>query len=199
MVSSHAQMTLKLDEELVLLAKDGNKTAFAELVRRHEREVYGLLCIMTSNSEDARDCSQDVFMKAWQKIATLQCSTSFPSWVRTIAKRRGYDFWRARKAPCMSWENVREDALIDYMYNPETIVIENELVRKTLAELPEKYRFCLLLQLVCGLSHSEIARIVGMHANSVSTYVCEAKKRFYQIYQRLSNDYTYPLEEIDDA
>ena len=188
MVSSHDQMTLKLDEALVLLAKDGNKTAFAELVRRHEREVYGLLYIMTSNSEDARDCSQDVFMKAWEKIDTLQCSASFPSWVRTIAKRRGYDFWRARKAPCVPWDDVREDALIDYMCNPETIVIENELVRKTLAELPEKYRLCLVLQLVCGLSHREIAGIVGMHANSVSTYVCEAKKRFDLIYRRLSNN-----------
>src|SRR5947209_3708278 len=81
-------------DQLVRLAQAGDNEAFAALVQLLEREIYGLLVGLLSNNETARDLTQETFIKAWRKIATLKDVSCFKPWLCSIARNLARDYWR---------------------------------------------------------------------------------------------------------
>src|ERR1700759_5802651 len=76
-----------LTEELVLVnaAKAGDMSAFEELVRRYDRNVFRIAQHITQNREDAEDVVQDAFLKAYQNLANFQEQSKFYTWLVRIA------------------------------------------------------------------------------------------------------------------
>ena len=72
------------DDVLVGLAKDGQRLAFAELIRRHQDKAHSLALGMMRNDADARDCVQDAFLNAWRKLDTFRGDARFSSWLYRI-------------------------------------------------------------------------------------------------------------------
>ena len=71
---------------------------------------------------------------------------------------------------------------------PEDSIAEAELVELALAELSPKLRQCLLLGVVQGFSHHEIAETIGISETSVGTYISNARNQLRAIYQRLQSE-----------
>lgn len=178
---------------LVEQAQAGNTEAFTLLVQKYEREIYGYLIGLLGDHDEACDFAQQVFLKAWLSLTTLNEALYFKTWLYTIARNLTYDHWRRKKILCQSWETLEVDTITDTMPEPEDQVVNAELVNMALAELSQKLRHCLLLRVVGGFSDHEIARIVGISETSVSTYVCSARRRFRSVYQQLENE-----QEIGD-
>lgn len=174
--------------ELVKQAQAGDVDAFAHLIQHYEREIYGYLMGMLGNREDAYDFTQQVFIKAWLGLGKLKSASCFKAWLYTIARNLTYDYWRGKKVLYQSWENLGVDSTVDEICGHEDRVAEAELVHLALAELPLKLRQCLLLGVVGGFSHSEIANVVGICETSVGTYISSARRHFRAIYCRLQNE-----------
>ena len=75
---------------LAARAQRGDEAAFAALYERFARMVHAILVSMVSYDE-AQDCSQDVFLKAWRALPTLREPARFGPWLATIARNRGRD------------------------------------------------------------------------------------------------------------
>ena len=73
------------DEQLVTRASDGDDQAFAELVRRHQGKVRGLLLRLTSNATLADDLAQEVFLRAYRGLVGFEGRSRFSTWIYRIA------------------------------------------------------------------------------------------------------------------
>lgn len=85
------------DRELAQWARDGSLDAFEELVRRHEGRIYRFARRLCGNEEDARDVTQEAFVKAFRMLDRYDPSQEFAPWLFTIARRRAIDHLRSRR------------------------------------------------------------------------------------------------------
>jgi RNA polymerase sigma-70 factor (ECF subfamily) len=83
------------DEQLARESQAGSLEAFEELVSRYEHRVYGFLLRSCSNASDAREITQDAFVKAYEALAQYDPSKPFAPWLFTIARRKCIDRYRA--------------------------------------------------------------------------------------------------------
>ena len=168
--------------EAVELARAGDSEAFRPLFECFKNEIYGYIVGLTSNAEVAHDLSQETFLKAWEKLPTLQDASKFKPWLYTIARNLVYDWRRRQKILWESWEQIGEQSSFVSESYPADEPVEVQLVRLALAKVPVRYRNCLLLHEVGGFSRDEVAELLGMSKASVSTYQSIARKRFRQAY-----------------
>jgi RNA polymerase sigma-70 factor (ECF subfamily) len=83
------------DEELARQSQDGSLAAFEELVYRYEGRIYGFVANSCRNAADAREVTQDTFVRAFQAIGQFDCGRGFGPWLFTIARRKCIDHYRA--------------------------------------------------------------------------------------------------------
>jgi len=157
------------DAELVRRVQAGDVEAFEELVRRHSRRVFGTLAGLIRNMDDARDVTQDVFLKAFEHIGSFQGRSKFSTWLISIAVNTGRQLLRDRKPlePLEEGddEGFRPRQIQSWADNPEQLLAasqRNELVRAAVLRLPEKYRIVVLLRDIEQLSTGEVASALDL-------------------------------------
>ena len=81
------------DEEKLLIeqAQSGDRMAFEELIRRHDREILRLAFHMLGNREEAREVFQETFLKAYRSLSRFRFESSFYTWIYRIATNVGLD------------------------------------------------------------------------------------------------------------
>jgi RNA polymerase sigma-70 factor (ECF subfamily) len=143
--------------ELVRAARDGDRTAFAELYRRYTRMVHGVVLARVSYA-DADDLVQDVFLTALRRLDALREPAAFPGWLATIARNRAADHMRRqpRDAPLAEADGVTGD---DRSAALAIIAV--------IRSLPDCYSEPLVLRLVEGMTGPEIAARTGLTHGSV--------------------------------
>ncbi len=158
------------DAAFVVRVQGGDADAFEELVRRHSRRVFGTLAGLLGNLDDARDLTQDVFLKAFENIGRFQGRSKFSTWLTSIAINTGTELLRQRK-PSESLDQrggddeFRPRQIQSWADNPEQVLAasqRSQLVREGVLRLPEKYRVVVLLRDINQLSTEEAAAALGL-------------------------------------
>lgn len=162
------------DAELVKKVQNGNVDVFEELVRRHSGRVFGTVAGIVGNLDDARDATQEVFLKAFESIARFEGRSKFSTWLISIAINTATETLRRRKPTeplelGYDDEEFRPRQVQQWADDPEQIFTaaqRNELVRDGILRLPEKYRVALILRDISQLSSEEAAAAleIGMPA-----------------------------------
>jgi len=147
------------DGNLVRSALDGDAAAFGRLYERYGRVVHGLLLARVARDE-VEDLVQDVFLRAWRRLADLRDPAAFGGWIAMIARNRATDFHR-RTADLVE--------LPDNLESPGTAsgTADAGAALAAIRSLPDAYRETLILRLVEGLSGPEIAERTGLTPGSV--------------------------------
>ncbi|MDO1558324.1 sigma-70 family RNA polymerase sigma factor [Brevundimonas sp. 2R-24] len=154
------------DVELAALAAAGGRREFGELARRHSAGVRALLRRMGADPATAEDVAQDAFIQAFQSIASFRGEGTFAAWVRRIAARR-YLKARARAgALVLSPDDAPEEAAPEGAYAGARLDLD-----QALKGLSEAERLCVSLCYGAGLSHSEVAEILGAPLGTVKSHV----------------------------
>lgn len=165
-------------------------TFFIDLHNQHEKEIYVFLLRLTHDPEEAKDLTQEVFKKAYEKLPEMIDRGNFRArpWLYRIAKHAGIDELR-RKAIRQPSEDFHP------WYNPcstkgavENIVFQKETqteVRQVLGRLPRRFREILVLRICERLSRPEIAQITGFSLSETKTHLNSAQEAFRRIYVQL--------------
>jgi RNA polymerase sigma-70 factor, ECF subfamily len=186
-----------LSVRLVELAREGDEEAFSILYSEYQLGIYGYLAGLVGKS-DANDLMQDTFFKAFNKISDLQDASKFTSWLYHIAKNCAYDHLRREhKYIFQSVDDVQETDIFISRIDLAEHIAERELIQQAFASLPLKYRNCLLLHVIGGLSPREIAAIVDLSEGSVHTYLCHARKSFRERYLYLEHQSEMTEREVE--
>jgi RNA polymerase sigma-70 factor (ECF subfamily) len=147
------------ERELVLAAQRGQKPAFSELVRMHERRAYAVARAIVANHEDAEDAVQDGFLHAYKALDRFLPDQAFGAWLHRIVANAALDITRRRK--------VRDaDELPETVASPFRDPAEGSELRRRLIgaldKLPARQRAVIVLHDVEGFKHSEIGKILSI-------------------------------------
>jgi RNA polymerase sigma-70 factor (ECF subfamily) len=166
------------DDQLVARAQDGDLPAFEELVKKYQREVYGLACRMVSDSEEARDLAQQAFLQAFVHIKSFRRDAQFRTWLFRIAINQCYNFLKGRKrfGDPIDCDEVN---LVGEWASPEAELVSQDDRRRlyeAMAQLPAKQRAVITLKIEQGLSYEEISQVLGGTAGAARVNYCQALK-----------------------
>lgn len=154
-----AHYTVETDEELAWQTRAGSSAAFEELVHRYEHRVYAFLMQHLQDRQDAREVTQDTFVKAFRAIDQFDTRRAFATWLFTIARRKCIDRHRGtRKAEA---EPMPE--LVDPHTPAETLAaIEERAAVWTLArrQLPPLQYQALWLRYAEEMTVAQIAQVL---------------------------------------
>jgi len=183
------------DEEKLLIqqAQSGDRMAFEELIRRHDREILRLAFHMLGNREEAREVFQETFLKAYRSLSRFRFESSFYTWIYRIATNVGLDHLRKRQTlkEEVSYESDSEahpdrPALKDtlaattYYSNPERRLYGKEVgakIQEALKTLSEKERLVFELRHYQGLRLKMIGEIMGSTEETAKNYLFRATQK----------------------
>ncbi len=178
-----------MGEELVIKAKQGDKSAFEQLVRQYEKKVYNIALRMSGSPEDAFDLAQEAFLNVYRSLGNFREDAAFSTWLYRIVSNVCLDFAR-KKANRLKHEQyfiTHDDDESDQMaevpdlrYSPET-----QQERKQLAEalalgigkLSPEHRQVFLLREISGLTYQEIAQSLDMEEGTVKSRLSRAREK----------------------
>ncbi len=154
--------------DLVILAQQGDRNAFGELVRRHYQGVVRVVYSMCGDTALAEDATQEAFIRAWVNLPSFRPSAPLKNWLYRIAINAALDV--LRKKPEESLEENQVTMITDQGQSPETALLEKErilLVRQAMQGLPEASRSVLVLREYGELSYQEIAKVLDVPVGTV--------------------------------
>ena len=180
--TSEARPLADPDADLVVRVQAGETEAFEELVRRNTRRVFGTLNGMLGNYDEARDATQDVFVKAFEHIGRFEGRSKFSTWVTSIAVNTGTEILRQRK-PLVplgdeEGEQFRPTKVMAWADDPETLFAASQmnfLVREAVLRLPHKYRVAVLLRDINELSTEDAAETLGLSVPALKARVLRGR------------------------
>jgi RNA polymerase sigma-70 factor (ECF subfamily) len=168
----------------------GEAAAFERLVAEHSGEVYALLYRLTSDSEEARDLTQETFLRAFQSISRFRGDANLKTWIYRIAvnqARNRWRWWRRRKRDVTvsldATDEHREQPLGATLRNnnavdpeQETLTREREgQLRRALLGLRRSYREAVILRDIEGFSYEEIADTLQISIGTVKSRISRGR------------------------
>lgn len=168
---------------LVARAKAGEQQAFSELVSRYRSRIVALALHLTGSESEAEDIAQDVFLKAYQKLAAFEGRSQFFTWVYRMAVNRSLNARRDRKRrreTAMDDPRVARAVEIDAGGDPERAAVLRETYTRlviALDQLPARMRTTVVLVVLQGLSHAEASVVQGCSVGTIAWRIHEARNK----------------------
>ncbi len=167
------------DRDWVLQVINGNKQTYAHLITKYKDRIYNVLYRMVHSREEAKDLTQECFIKAFQKLASFDPKREFYPWLCRIAINHCIDKRRIQKPQIVDFHEMDQLSMVEEQ-TPESIYIQKEFaseMREMLDELPESYRLVLLLRYNQNLSYQEISDILGIPVSTIQVKLHRAKQK----------------------
>lgn len=161
----------------------GDHQAFARLVETYKVSVYNLAYRMLRNAAEAEDAAQEIFLRAYTKLATYDRERKFSTWLLSIASNYCIDMIRRRRATLVDLDEVAF-AVPSPALGPEGNAInqeQREAVARAISRLPESYRLVTVLRYYNDCSYEEIERITGLTEATVKTRLHRARRQLEEL------------------
>lgn len=159
---------------LVGLARNGDRGAFEELVRRRQSPVRNLMRRFCNEPTLADDLAQQAFLQVWLRLRTLRRPEAFGAWLRRLAVSVWLQHLRKKDALRNAAELTEHETA-----PPESPAMALDL-DEALASLPETMRLCLVLAYHEGMSHAEIAQATDIPLGTVKSHITRGAGRLRQ-------------------
>lgn len=173
-------MEVLADEALVKLCLEGDRAAFAEIVKRYQKQIFSLAYRLTNQVEDAQDLAQEAFLKIYQVLDKYDTSRPFFPWMYKVAANVCYTALRKKPQEEVPLEKVIEFAptIPQAATQPEDYTETKEVqrfVQQALAELPEKYKVPLVLRYLEDMTYQQIAEVMDLPVTTIETRLFRGK------------------------
>ena len=166
------------DARLVARCLKGDQGAFELLVTRYERVLFSVALRLVGDYEDARDATQNAFIRAYEHLDTFDPARKFFSWIYRIAVNECLNLRRARHSseplpPTFETEGGAFDAV--------AAAEAHEQIQAALLALTPEYREVVVLRHFADLSYEEISEAIGVPEKTVKSRLFSARKRLGEI------------------
>jgi RNA polymerase sigma-70 factor (ECF subfamily) len=170
--------------------KQGDASAFGTLVAERSGEIYGLLYRLTENSEEARDLTQETFLRAFQSIGSFRGDADLRTWIYRIAINQARNRWRwwrrRRRDSTVSLDSTNSQgnqllsaSLAEESNNPEEEALAHErqqALRNALQSLGGVYREAVILRDIEGFTYEEIAATLEISVGTVKSRLARGRQ-----------------------
>lgn len=190
------------EQELVTRAKQGDQSAFEQLVRDNEKRIYNLTLRMVSDPEDALDLSQEAFLNAWKGLASFKGDSAFSTWLYRLASNACLDFLRSKKrrqdttgSPLSLDDEDAPPPPSDDSSRPDLQLERKErsqALHRGLDALPPHHRQILVMRELSGLSYQEISQVLDLDLGTVKSRLTRARTALKKILSEDGNFFSPP-------
>jgi len=174
--------------------QSGDPVAFEQLVNERSGEIFGLLYRLTENREEARDLTQETFLRAFQSINSFRGEADLRTWIYRIAinqARNRWRWWRRRRRESTlsldSTDDAGHQALIARLKSdnsdPEHDALARErerMLSKALKGLRRVYREAVILRDIEGFAYEEIAVALDINVGTVKSRLARGRQELRQ-------------------
>lgn len=170
------------DEQLILDFRSGNNEAFNALVSKWQKRIHLFAYRFIADSDEAAEITQKTFIKAYQKLHTLDSADKFGTWIYRIANNLCLDeLKRAGRKNSVSLEALKKAPELEFAADNKLMRSEGILILyKALLRIPVEQRVVVIMKEYEGLTFKEIAEILNESENTV-------KSRLYYGLKALKN------------
>jgi len=160
------------------IVEDGETAVYREVVDRFAEQAFGVAFSILGNREDARDITQDAFVKAYRALPSLRERSKFAPWLKRIvadlSKNSLRDGRRRRAAHTAAVQHAAEatEGPLARVEERET----DDAVYGHIQALPERHRTVIIMKFLEGMRYEEIASFLGISPRSAKTLSLEAKR-----------------------
>jgi RNA polymerase sigma-70 factor, ECF subfamily len=180
-----------VEDQFIERLKRSDPAAFEKLVNERSGEIYGLLYRLTENTEEARDLTQETFLRAFQSIGQFRGESDLRTWIYRIAinqARNRWRWWRRRHRDSTvsidAADAAGNSALIAQLSsgnssNPEHGALAHErerALRKALSGLRRVYREAVVLRDIEGFAYEEIAVALDTSVGTVKSRLARGRQ-----------------------
>ena len=179
-----------VEDQFIERLKRSDPAAFEKLVNERSGEIYGLLYRLTENTEEARDLTQETFLRAFQSIGQFRGESDLRTWIYRIAinqARNRWRWWRRRhrdSTVSIDAADANGNTLINKLSsgnssNPEHGALAHErerALRKALSGLRRVYREAVVLRDIEGFAYEEIAVALDISVGTVKSRLARGRQ-----------------------
>ena len=188
-------------QKLVEEAREGDQEAFRTLVRNHSRRIQAIAYQMCGNSEDARDITQEVFVRLHKSLKSYDPGYLFTTWLYRITVNLAIDHMRRTERHKHEDLDMTEGnpSLTDSSPRPDQQAESSELrgaINRLAGELSDQQRSVFVLRDLQGFTTDEIADILKCRLSTVRVHLARAR---HHIRQALTDQYPEYAEEAEEA
>lgn len=174
---------------------EGNKEAYAVLVKRYQKPVFNLMVRMTFNAEDALDLTQETFVRAYEKLDRFNPSNRFFPWLYTIGLNLARDFRRKKRVRESRTEEIRETQQgLSLASNPEPDEMAERIdlhrIQEALATLPLESREAVILRFHEEMPVKDVAKILGISISGAKMRIHRALLKLRQVLSERETGFT---------
>jgi|EndMetStandDraft_4_1072995.scaffolds.fasta_scaffold05150_4 RNA polymerase sigma-70 factor (ECF subfamily) len=186
------------DIDLIEQTLAGNQSAYADLVKRHQRFVFTLALRFSKNREDAEEIAQDCFIKAYRALTSYGGQSKFSTWLYTIVYNTAMTFLRKKR---IATDSIDDEATFIQVENHESAYdtdnVENKsrsfYLNQAIAQLLPDDATIITLFYKGEQSLEEIAQTLGMEANTVKVKLFRARQR---LKDKLERNLKHEVKEL---
>ena len=185
----------KQEQQWVEAARQGDQSAFEQLVHLYEKRVLALTTRMCKNPADAEEAAQEAFLSAWQGLPFFRGDASFSTWLYRLASNACVDLLRregrrqSAAGPSLNDEEVQLE-VPDTAPSPQEQAERSELrqqIEAGLQALTPDHRQVLLLREMHQLSYDEIAQTLDVDVGTVKSRINRGRKQLRNFLLRSGN------------
>jgi RNA polymerase sigma factor (sigma-70 family) len=170
-------------QELLDSCNQGDNNAQMQIYNLYYKAMYNTSLQIVGNSAEAEDIMQESFLKAFRLLPKTNLESGFGGWLKRIVVNKSLDVVRKRKIYFEDVDGIRDTTIDESTFENDGESINDKIkrVRSAMAELPEKYRMVLSLNLLEGFDHEEISSLLGITASTSRAQLSRGKQKLLAI------------------
>ncbi|MGZ8887747.1 MAG: sigma-70 family RNA polymerase sigma factor [Nitrososphaeraceae archaeon] len=180
---------LILDDDFSLIKRfiDGEESVFGELLKRHKDKVRNIIYITLTNSDLVDDIAQEVFITVYRNLKSFRFESQFTTWIYRITINKCKDHLRKKniRRIFLPLNDEVEEPVFESVNEDSDI---KQIVRDTIAALPDKLRIPLVLKDIEGFSYQEIAESMDCEIGTVKSRIFRAREALKKLLQPLKKE-----------
>jgi RNA polymerase sigma-70 factor (ECF subfamily) len=168
-------------EAILAKAKTGDSEAFSEIYDLFFKKIYRFIFFRVSHKETAEDLAEEVFLKAFGKLGSINDSSAFEGWLYQIARNLVIDYYRQKKIT-VSLDEVENT--LEYETNViDTLELEQQqkILLKLIKQLTSEQQVVLKLKFFEDLDNREIAKILNKNEGAIRVIQHRAVSRLQEL------------------
>ena len=170
---------------LIKASIKGDQSALMQIYDMYCQAMYTIACRYLKNEEDAKDVMQEGFLKAFLNLKNYKETATFGAWLKRIIINQCIDRLKKKQFEAESLEAENMQVVDDNDWQFEASITKADII-KEINLLPEKYKLVIMLYLIEGYDHQEIAQILNIEIKTSRTQLRRAK---LQLQDRLKPKY----------
>lgn len=160
--------------EIVEECKANNHKAQLKLYKQYCDGMFCVAMRFLKNVDDAEDVTQESFIKAFQKIDQFKGDVTFGAWLKRIVINKSIDFLKSKRQRMVELDESFMSIAVDDDWTVDSS-INIEEVKLAIENLPEKYKYVVMMFLMEGFDHNEISQVLGLTTSNCRTRLLRGK------------------------